>query len=90
MLADLRNGPYDESYKCKNTSLSLRFRLAGENDIESIYHFMTSRNPELDKNKLLIRTRKEILELNNGIDCGLFVAALGDGVLFEKNLDHGL
>jgi ribosomal protein S18 acetylase RimI-like enzyme len=73
--------PFNPNEISKAYPENLQFRLADHSDIEKIFHLMSLRNPNSDKNELLKKTKREVEEWSDGKQYGLFVSVLNDEVI---------
>ncbi len=76
-----KNEPFNPNMESGEPSGNLEFKKAGFEHIKEIFELMFLRNPEMDREKLLKRTEKEVIELNDGVDYGVFVALLNSKVV---------
>ena len=68
------NQPYAPKIKSDDISNLLEFKMASTQDIQSVFELMSERNPHLEKENLYKKVKKEITELNDGKNYGVFVA----------------
>lgn len=75
------NEEFNDKIESEDISNDLHFRIAQTKDIEAIFEMMSLRNPDLDREMLKSRTVREIKELNDGKDYGVFVCEYEDKVV---------
>ena len=75
------NEPFKPEIKSEKLPEGISFSIAESKHIEEIFELMFLRNPGMDKVNLLNRIEREVLELNNGVDYGIYVALLEDKVV---------
>lgn len=66
--------PYNPNINSDDISDYLEFKQASCDDVQSVFELMSERNPYLEKGKLYQKVKKEITELNDGKNYGVFVA----------------
>lgn len=70
------NEEYKPGIKSKSKPIGLRFVKAQACHVQAVFELMFQRNPKLEKENLYRRVEKEILEISNGVDYGVYVALL--------------
>lgn len=76
-----RNAEFNIKTKSRALPDTISFSQATEVHIQEIFELMSERNPDLDRDELLARTKREILELCDGKLYGLCVATLDNKVV---------
>lgn len=68
----------DEPFQPKTNATKklegLIYKMATQEHVEGIFELMRSRNPSMPKDELYKRTEREVIQLNDGVKYGVFVA----------------
>lgn len=69
-----RNAEYNINIKSHELPSEIIFCQASKTHVNEVFELMSERNPDIDRDDLLARTKREVLELCDGKTYGLFVA----------------
>jgi ribosomal protein S18 acetylase RimI-like enzyme len=75
------NEDFNPNVKSSKAPLGLNFVKAEAKHVQGVFELMFIRNPKIDKEILHKRLTREIIEISNGIDYGLFVSILDGEVV---------
>lgn len=75
------NEPFTPTFKGTNISSELYLIKADVKYLEGYVNLTLTRNPEMDREELLIKSRKEIEIYNTGVDYGLYFALKDDQIV---------